>query len=58
MITSLVVQSARKVAEWAVYRGEFPVFGTPFYKKDLYERYLAWFGKYVKGLEASANSGS
>ena len=58
MVTSLVVQSARKVAELAIYPGEFHVSGTPSYKKDLYGRYLAWCGKYVKGVEASANSGS
>jgi len=58
MVTALVVESARKTAELVVYRGEYHVFGTPSYTKDLYERYLAWFGKYVEGVEASAITGS
>jgi dipeptidyl aminopeptidase/acylaminoacyl peptidase len=35
--------------ELVVYPGEFHVFSTPSYNKDLYERILAWFGKYVTG---------
>jgi len=38
-----------KTAELVVYPGEGHVFETPSYNKDLYERVLAWFGKYVKG---------
>ena len=38
-----------KTAELVVYPGEYHVFTTPSYNKDLYERFLAWFGKYVKG---------
>jgi len=38
-----------KTAELVVYPGEFHVFSTPSYNKDVYERFLAWFGKYVKG---------
>jgi len=43
--------------ELVVYPGEGHVFETPSYNKDLYERVLGWFGKYVKG-EKAANSGS
>ena len=42
-----------KTTELVVYPGEFHVFSTPSYNKDLYERFLAWFEKYVKGVEAS-----
>jgi dipeptidyl aminopeptidase/acylaminoacyl peptidase len=58
MVTPLVVESARKTAELVVYPGEYHAFGTPSYKKDLDERYLAWYGKYVEGIEASAITGS
>jgi hypothetical protein len=34
--------------------GEYHGIGTPSYIKDLYERYLAWFAKYVKGEETTA----
>ena len=58
MVTSLVVESAQKTAELVVYPGEYHVFGRPSYKKELIERYLAWLGGYVKGVEASAITGS
>lgn len=35
--------------ELVVYPGEGHVFETPSYNKDLYQRVLAWFGKFVKG---------
>ena len=35
--------------ELVVYPGEYHGIGTPSYIKDLYERYLAWFGEYLKG---------
>jgi dipeptidyl aminopeptidase/acylaminoacyl peptidase len=38
-----------KTTELVVYPGEHHELETPSYIKDLYERYLAWFGKYVKG---------
>ena len=38
-----------KSAQLVVYPGEFHGIGTPSYRKDLYERYLAWYGQYVKG---------
>jgi dipeptidyl aminopeptidase/acylaminoacyl peptidase len=38
-----------KTAELVVYPGEGHVFETPSYNKDLFERFLAWLGKYVKG---------
>jgi len=35
--------------ELVVYPDEFHGIDTPTHAKDLYERYLAWFGKYLKG---------
>ncbi len=35
--------------ELVVYPGEFHGIDTPSHAKDLYERYLAWFGRYLKG---------
>ncbi len=35
--------------ELVVYPGEYHGIGTPSYTKDLYERYLAWFDKYLNG---------
>ncbi len=45
-----------KTAQLVVYPGEFHGIGTPSYRKDLYERYLAWYGQYVKGEEQSKES--
>jgi dipeptidyl aminopeptidase/acylaminoacyl peptidase len=42
--------------ELVVYPGEFHVFSTPSYNKDLYERILAWFGKYVAGGKDSPDA--
>jgi len=47
-----------KTAELVVYPGEFHGFSTPSYNKDVFERFLAWFAKYVKSEEAAAESGS
>ena len=58
MVTSPVVESARKTTDLVVFPGKYHVFGTPSYKKDLRERYLVWFGTYVEGVEASAITGS
>jgi dipeptidyl aminopeptidase/acylaminoacyl peptidase len=46
-----------KTTELVVYPGEFHVFSTPSYNKDLYERFLAWFEKYVKGVEPTGKDG-
>jgi dipeptidyl aminopeptidase/acylaminoacyl peptidase len=35
--------------ELVVYPGEYHGIGTPSHLKDLYERYLAWFDKYLNG---------
>ena len=35
--------------ELVVYPDEFHGIDTPTHAKDLLERYLAWFGRYVKG---------
>jgi len=37
-----------------VYPGQHHGIRKPTYQKDRYERYLAWYGKYVKGEEAKA----
>jgi dipeptidyl aminopeptidase/acylaminoacyl peptidase len=44
--------------ELVVYPGEYHEFETPSYVRDLYERFLAWFGTWVKGEEAAASGGS
>jgi len=54
MVTSPVVESALKTTDLVVFPGKYHVFGTPSYKKDLDERYLAWFERYVKCVEVSA----
>ncbi|MDH5384310.1 MAG: alpha/beta fold hydrolase, partial [Candidatus Aminicenantes bacterium] len=38
-----------RTTQLVVYPGEFHGIQTPSYIKDLYERYLDWYGKYVKG---------
>jgi dipeptidyl aminopeptidase/acylaminoacyl peptidase len=43
-----------RTTQLVVYPGEFHGIETPSYIKDLYERYLEWYGKYVKG-SASAH---
>ena len=47
-----------RTAELVVYPGEFHGLSTPSYNKDVFERFLAWFEKYVKGGEAAADGGS
>ena len=37
-----------RTTQLVVYPGEFHGIDTPSYIKDLYERYLDWYGKYVK----------
>ena len=39
-----------KVAQLVVYPGQSHGLGVPAYQVDRYERYLAWYGKYVKQL--------
>ncbi len=43
-----------RTTQLVVYPGEFHGIDMPSYIKDLYERYLDWYGKYVKG-SASIN---
>jgi len=43
-----------RTTQLVVYPGEFHGIETPSYIKDLYVRYLEWYGKYVKG-SASTN---
>jgi dipeptidyl aminopeptidase/acylaminoacyl peptidase len=38
-----------RTTQLVVYPGEFHGIQTPSFIKDLYERYLDWYGKYVKG---------
>ncbi len=47
-----------RTAELVVYPGEFHGFSTPSYNKDVYERFLAWFAKYVKGVRVTADDES
>lgn len=39
--------------ELVVYPDEFHGIDTPSHAKDLYERYLVWFGRYLKGDQAA-----
>jgi len=48
---------AGETSKLVVYPGEYHGIATPSYIKDLYERYLAWFAKYVKGEEAAGKEG-
>jgi dipeptidyl aminopeptidase/acylaminoacyl peptidase len=43
-----------RTTELVVYPGEFHEFKTPSHIKDRLERYLAWYGHYVKGDSAPA----
>ncbi len=47
-----------RTTELVVYPGEYHGIETPSYIQDLYQRYLAWFGKYVKGEEATGKDRS
>jgi dipeptidyl aminopeptidase/acylaminoacyl peptidase len=41
----------KAATQLVVYPGEFHGITRPTFIKDRYERYLAWYGKYVKGEE-------
>jgi len=43
-----------RTTELVVYPGEYHEFKTPSHIKDRLERYLAWYGHYVRGSSASA----
>jgi dipeptidyl aminopeptidase/acylaminoacyl peptidase len=43
--------------ELVVYPGEFHVFTTPSYNKDLYERFLSWFAAHVPGPTSTPGGG-
>jgi dipeptidyl aminopeptidase/acylaminoacyl peptidase len=47
-----------RTAELVVYPGEYHEFKTPSHIKDRLERYLAWYGHYVKGDSAPARPGA
>jgi len=42
-----------RTTQLVVYPGEYHGIGTPSYLKDLYERYLDWYDKYVKGSSST-----
>jgi dipeptidyl aminopeptidase/acylaminoacyl peptidase len=44
--------------ELIIYPGEFHGFKRPSFIRDRYERYLAWYDKYVKATSSAANQGS
>lgn len=44
-----------KTAQLVVYPGEYHGIDTPSFTKDLMERYLAWYGRYVKGEEPKSS---
>ncbi len=41
--------------ELVIYPGEFHGFKRPSFVRDRYERYLAWYDKYLKGSSSAAN---
>jgi len=43
--------------ELVVYPGEFHVFTTPSYNKDLYERFFSWFATHVPGPTTASGGG-
>jgi dipeptidyl aminopeptidase/acylaminoacyl peptidase len=56
MNSEQLYQSLRRLGrttQLVVYPGQFHGIEKPSYRKDLYERYLAWYGKYVKREEAA-----
>jgi len=56
MNSEQLYQSLRRLGrttQLVVYPGQFHGIEKPSYRKDLYERYLAWYAKYVKGEEAA-----
>jgi dipeptidyl aminopeptidase/acylaminoacyl peptidase len=53
----LALKRLGKTTELVVYPGEYHEFGTPSYNQDLYQRFLAWFDRYVKGVAVPASDG-
>jgi dipeptidyl aminopeptidase/acylaminoacyl peptidase len=43
-----------RTTQLVVYPGQYHGISKPSYQKDVYERYLAWYDKYVKGAAPSA----
>jgi dipeptidyl aminopeptidase/acylaminoacyl peptidase len=44
-----------RTTKLVVYPGEHHGIDTPSYQKDLYQRYLAWYDKYVRGQAGATN---
>jgi len=56
MNSEQLYQSLRRLGrttQLVVYPGQFHGIEKPSYRKDLYERYLAWYAQHVKGEEAA-----
>ena len=54
----LALRRLGKTTELVVYPGQYHSIATPSYLKDLHQRYLDWYGKYVKGVEPEASGGT
>jgi dipeptidyl aminopeptidase/acylaminoacyl peptidase len=58
--SELLYQALRRLGrttELVVYPGQYHGIDKPSYIKDRFERYLDWYGRYVKGEAGSAESG-
>jgi dipeptidyl aminopeptidase/acylaminoacyl peptidase len=45
-----------RTTELVVYPGEYHEFKAPAHIKDRFERYLDWYGRYLKGTPGAANA--
>ena len=53
-----VVEAVGDRTDLVVYPGQHHGISKPSYQKDRYERYLAWYGQYVKGEAEKKRAGS
>jgi dipeptidyl aminopeptidase/acylaminoacyl peptidase len=56
--SELLYQALRRLGrttELVVYPNQYHGLSVPSYQKDRFERYLNWYGKYVKGVEEATN---
>ena len=54
----LALKSLGRTTELVVYPGEYHEFKTPSHIRDRYERYLDWYGRFLKGAAAAPNAGT
>ncbi len=56
--SELLYQALRRLGrttQLVVYPDQYHGLRVPSYQKDRFERYLNWYGKYVKGVEEATN---